>query len=406
MANFVLVPGFWLGGWVWSEVAARLEAYGHGAFPVTLTGVGERAHLAGPQVSLATHIQDILNVITFNELDDVVLVGHSAAGMPVSMVADQAPERLSRVVYVESGPLPEGTSQADLDGNRDELLRRTETDPDGWRLPFPSWQELGGPDGRFVAGLDEPIRARIQRLATGHPVRGATDQVHYRVTDGPGPVPRALITCCFPANQVRSMLAEDAPMFAGFVGEPPEVLEVPTGHWPMLSEPAALTDALVAAARSDHARSDPERPVQSGGPVGFGELFAMVSSRTPERDWAFYRDVFDAQEVYRFPQDAPDRRTEYVSLRVGTSTFGIGRMPGADDAAAAPSDEPEADHQDGPRHSRIALWLSVTDCEAVTERARAAGAEIVAEPEDQPWGEKVAVVKDPDGLEIYLGQQA
>src|SRR5262245_56881843 len=104
MTTFVLVPGFWLGAWVWDAVARELRSAGHEVHPVTLTGLGDRVHLATPEVDLETHATDIINVIEYAGLDEVVLVGHSGGGMPVSLVADRMPERLARVVYLDSGP--------------------------------------------------------------------------------------------------------------------------------------------------------------------------------------------------------------------------------------------------------------------------------------------------------------
>ena len=77
MATYVLMPGGWDGGWAWQGVAARLRAAGHQAYPLTLTGLGERAHLASPAIGLDTHIQDVLGVLTCEELREVILVGHS-----------------------------------------------------------------------------------------------------------------------------------------------------------------------------------------------------------------------------------------------------------------------------------------------------------------------------------------
>src|SRR4030088_1762028 len=110
MANFVLVPGFWLGGWAWQRVAKPLRAAGHEVYPVTLTGLGERVHLASPQVDLDTHICDVVNVIEYEDLHEVVLVGHSGGGSVVTGVSDRIPERLSQLVYLDSGPLPDGMS--------------------------------------------------------------------------------------------------------------------------------------------------------------------------------------------------------------------------------------------------------------------------------------------------------
>ena len=117
MAKIVLVPGFWLGGWAWADVAAPLRAAGHTVYTPTLTGLGERVHLGEPQTDLETHIADIVNLLTFERLDDVVLVGHSYAGSNVTIgVADRVPERIARLIYVDTAPLPDGMSQADFAG--------------------------------------------------------------------------------------------------------------------------------------------------------------------------------------------------------------------------------------------------------------------------------------------------
>ena len=94
MATYVLVPGAWLGGWAWRDVAARLRAKGHDVFPITLTGLGERVHLARPEVDLETHIADVVNTVQWNDLDDVILAGHSYAGIVITGVADRIPDRL------------------------------------------------------------------------------------------------------------------------------------------------------------------------------------------------------------------------------------------------------------------------------------------------------------------------
>src|SRR5918995_2086278 len=102
MAAYLLVPGAWLGGWAWKDVAARLRAEGHDVYPVTLTGLGERAHLATPDVDLETHIQDVVNVLFYEDLRDVVLVKHSYGGNVITGVADRSPERLRQLVYLDA----------------------------------------------------------------------------------------------------------------------------------------------------------------------------------------------------------------------------------------------------------------------------------------------------------------
>ncbi len=113
MADYVLVGGAWLGGWCWQPVARRLRDHGHDVYPVTLTGLGERAHLANPGVDLNTHITDVTNLIEYENLHDVVLLGHSYAGLVVTGVADRVPDRISRLVYLDTGPMPDGVTLID-----------------------------------------------------------------------------------------------------------------------------------------------------------------------------------------------------------------------------------------------------------------------------------------------------
>ncbi len=91
MATFVLVPGAWLGGWAWQRVTPLLRAAGHEVYPVTLTGLGERVHLGTSETNLETHIADVVNLIEFEDLRAVVLVGHSYAGCVITGVADRTP---------------------------------------------------------------------------------------------------------------------------------------------------------------------------------------------------------------------------------------------------------------------------------------------------------------------------
>lgn len=101
MSVYVLVGGGWLGGWCWQRVACRLREEGHDAHPATLTGLGERVHLASPEVDLDTHITDVINLIEFEDLHNVVLLGHSYAGLVVTGVADRVPDRISKLVYLQ-----------------------------------------------------------------------------------------------------------------------------------------------------------------------------------------------------------------------------------------------------------------------------------------------------------------
>ncbi|MEQ4208416.1 alpha/beta hydrolase [Actinopolymorpha sp. B17G11] len=246
MATYVLVAGNWLGGWAWADVTRHLRAAGHDAHPVTLTGVGDRVHLASSTVDLDTHISDVVHTMEYENLHDVILVGHSYGGFPVTGAADKVPDRLARVVYVDSGPLPDGSSQLDTLGpeGRDAILARMGADPDdGWREPLPTWAavEADGTGG----GLDEAAWARIAARATAQPLGANAQPLHLVDDKRRNAIPHTLITCLFPLEQVRAMIAAKHPFFAAFTADQDwSYAELPTGHWPMFSEPEQLARIL------------------------------------------------------------------------------------------------------------------------------------------------------------------
>ena len=110
MTDIVLVHGAFHGGWCWRAVAERLTAAGHRVFAPTLTGLGERRHLAGTHVDLNTHIMDLVHVIEGEELRDAVLVSHSYGGMPATGAADRLAERLAALVYLDAFTPRDGDS--------------------------------------------------------------------------------------------------------------------------------------------------------------------------------------------------------------------------------------------------------------------------------------------------------
>src|SRR5713226_3159825 len=102
MTTFLLAHGGWVGGWYWGRVTPLLGAAGHRVFTPTLTGCGERAHLINPAIDLDTHIEDVVNVIQYEDLRDVVLVGHSYGGMVITGVAEHVAERLAHLCYLDA----------------------------------------------------------------------------------------------------------------------------------------------------------------------------------------------------------------------------------------------------------------------------------------------------------------
>lgn len=168
MATFVIVHGAFGGGWEWREVAALLRARGHEVFTPTLTGFGERAHLATPETSLETHIQDILNVLHYEDLRQVILACQSYGGMAVTGVADRMPERLSHLIYLNALAPEDGQSVMDL--TSPVFWQRFETTArisgEGWRIPVPAFED----DPRIAAF------ARGRYVPT--PLRPFTEPLH------------------------------------------------------------------------------------------------------------------------------------------------------------------------------------------------------------------------------------
>ena len=137
MATFVLVHPAWFGGWCWRKVTPLLRARGHDVHTPTLTGLGERAHLACPEIGLGTHIEDAVNVLRYQDLSDVILVGISSGRMVISGVADRLPQRIARLVYLDAVVPEEGQCLLDLipPDRRAAMEALVEAEGNGWLLP-------------------------------------------------------------------------------------------------------------------------------------------------------------------------------------------------------------------------------------------------------------------------------
>ncbi len=137
MSTYVLVHGAWHGSWCWKRVRKALQAHGHEVFTPTLTGLGERSHLLSPQVNLETHICDVVNLIRWEELSNVVLCGHSYGGPVVSGVADRVPDRIGALVYLDAFLLDDGRSVHDEvpPKDRNAQLEGARLHGEGWKVP-------------------------------------------------------------------------------------------------------------------------------------------------------------------------------------------------------------------------------------------------------------------------------
>jgi pimeloyl-ACP methyl ester carboxylesterase len=243
MTTYVLVGGGWLGGWCWQRVARRLRDEGHDAYPATLTGLGERVHLASDQVDLETHITDVVNLIEFEDLRDVVLLGHSYGGLVVTGAADKIPERISELVYLDTAPLPDGDSL--IEKFPPEPRRRTEEQVrllgEGWKFPVPPPDELA--DMASLEEVDEDHLRLLYSRATPQPFGTYTQSLHLKNPCREG-LPKLGILCSFSLDQVKEMIASGNPLFRELARPEWRFVELPTGHYTMFSRPEDLAKLL------------------------------------------------------------------------------------------------------------------------------------------------------------------
>lgn len=165
MATFVICHGAWNGGWFWKEPALELQKLGHEVYRATLTGLGERQHLGTPETNLDTHIQDVVNLLEFEQLSQVVLVGHSYGGAVITGVAQRIPEKIQQLIYVDALVLDDGQSVADLYGDSslpDQMRELAMLSGDGWKIPFPDSPEN---DPRTTA---QPMQTLLQPLVVNN----------------------------------------------------------------------------------------------------------------------------------------------------------------------------------------------------------------------------------------------
>jgi len=248
MGNFVLVPGFWLGGWAWRDVERILRENGHNVFPATLTGLGERVHLANKEISLDTHVADVVNLIEYNELDEVYLAGHSYGGVLITQIADLIPEKISKLIYIDSAPLPDGAALIDFyDAQQREMFEKIASENDGF-VPLP---EKDSPLLlETLQDVSDEDWKRFQNLATAQPFN-----VAYQKLDLKNPnrkdLKKLAILCTFPLEQVKKLIESGAPLFQELNEPNFEFAELPTGHYPMFSRPHELADLLIKSVEKE-----------------------------------------------------------------------------------------------------------------------------------------------------------
>jgi len=227
-ATYVLVHGATAGGWIWPPIPAMLRQAGHTVYTPTLTGLGERAHLISPDIGLNTHINDIVGVFTYEDLRDVILVGHSYGGAVVTGVAEMIPERIRQLVYLDALIPEDGQAVKDLYplDIAKLLAEYIKAQGDGWRYPPP---EPRG-DSRFA---DHPARTMFEPLTLDNPRARTIPRVYIYCTDkgDAGPQHQGIIQTAARAR------AAGWPFY-----------EIKTGHHPMQTAPEELVRILLSFA--------------------------------------------------------------------------------------------------------------------------------------------------------------
>jgi pimeloyl-ACP methyl ester carboxylesterase len=227
-ATFLICHGAWSAGWAWKKMHPLMAAAGHRLVTPSYTGLGERAHLADPSVDLETHIQDILNVIKYEDLRDIVLIGHSYGGMVATGVADRARDRIEQLIYLDAFVPIDGQSLLDLDEPARQRTQELAKAGDGWRVPpHPIAPDTSPADVEWLTArrVDMPIKCFEMPL---------------KLQGGELTLPRSYIyaTRITPAGTFRPF-AERAKSEAGW-----RYHEIDASHSPHVTAPDALMRLL------------------------------------------------------------------------------------------------------------------------------------------------------------------
>lgn len=234
MTIYVLVHGGHHGGWCYRKVARPLRRAGHEVYTPTLTGLGERRHLLSPHVDLEMHIADVVGVLAFEDLHDVILVGHSYGGMVITGVADRAPARIKELVYLDAAHPRNGESLADVAVQIMATCKSWVREVDG--VEVVTWPDTLKPE--FFGVTDPADIAWMRPKLQTHPWKCYTQKLQLKDEAAVRRLPRVDINCKrrvgeFDERRKRELLEAD------------RAWEIDTGHDLMITEPAKVTEMLL-----------------------------------------------------------------------------------------------------------------------------------------------------------------
>lgn len=230
--DIILIPGFWLDGSAWDRVVPSLEQAGHTVHALTLPGL-ESVDADRSGIHLSDHVAAVVAAIdAVPGPATVVLAGHSAGGGLAYAASGLRPERVARVLYVDSGPMADG--QAINENLADDVVDH----------PLPPWDEL---DDEDLVDLTDELRARFRVRAVPQP--GATvREAHHHPGVAQREIPGTVIACEYPAAMLRQLMEQDHPYVAELKTLLDyEIVDLPTGHWPMFTRPKELAQVMIAA---------------------------------------------------------------------------------------------------------------------------------------------------------------
>jgi pimeloyl-ACP methyl ester carboxylesterase len=234
MATFVLIPGAWHGGWAWRRVAPMLRQAGHEVFTPSLTGLGERAHLAHRDIDLDLHIQDVVSLIEMEDLKEVILLGHSYGGIVVTGAADRIPQRIRRLIYFDAFVGENGRSC--LDYVRAAVPERVQ----GFEAQARETGFVPPPPASLWGHTDPELIAWLKPREAPHPLASQAQPLALKNEAALQRIPKTFVHCTSPATGSFDQFAKKYRNAPGW-----RFFELASGHDAMLLRPRETADILL-----------------------------------------------------------------------------------------------------------------------------------------------------------------